>query len=94
MSTPGPLLKVTTLVFLTFIWGTTWAAITISLRGIPPFTGVALRFAIAGAVLVAYAWVAGIPLFAANSRQRRLRILHALLAFCCSYGVVFWSKKK
>jgi drug/metabolite transporter (DMT)-like permease len=93
MPTPGPLLKVATLVFLTCIWGTTWAAITISLRGIPPFAGVALRFAIAGAVLVAYAWVAGIPLFAANSRQRRLRVLHALLTFCCSYGVVFWAEQ-
>jgi drug/metabolite transporter (DMT)-like permease len=93
MSAPGPLLKIVTLGFLTLVWGTTWSAITISLRGIPPFTGVALRFAVAGAILVAYAKSAGIPLFAGNSRFRRLRFLHALLTFCCSYGVVFWAEQ-
>ena len=36
---------------LTLIWGTTWAAIRIGLEGVPPFTGVALRFALAGALL-------------------------------------------
>jgi drug/metabolite transporter (DMT)-like permease len=93
MTTPGPLLRVATLGFLTLIWGTTWAAITISLRGIPPFTGVALRFAIAAVLLLVYAYLKGIPLAAANSRDRRLRILHALLTFCGSYGVVFWAEQ-
>jgi drug/metabolite transporter (DMT)-like permease len=93
MSAPSPLLKALTLGLLTLIWGTTWAAITISLRGIPPFTGVALRFGIAAILLLAYAYLKGIPLAAANSRDRRLRILHALLTFCASYGVVFWAEQ-
>ena len=93
MTTPGPFLKAATLAFLTLIWGTTWAAITISLRGFPPFTGVALRFAIAAALLVVYARLAGIPLAPADRRERRLRILHALLTFCASYGVVFWAEQ-
>ena len=93
MSAPSPFLKALTLGLLTLIWGTTWAAITISLRGIPPFTGVALRFAIAAILLLAYAYLKGIPLAAANSRDRRLRILHALLTFCASYGVVFWAEQ-
>jgi len=93
MSAPTPFLKALTLGLLTFIWGTTWAAITISLRGFPPFTGVALRFAIAAVLLLVYAYLKGIPLAAANSRDRRLRILHALLTFCGSYGVVFWAEQ-
>ena len=93
MSAPGPLLKVATLGLLTLVWGTTWAAITISLRGIPPFTGVALRFAIASAILLGYARVMGIPLAATSRRDRRLRLLHALLSFCVSYGVVFWAEQ-
>jgi drug/metabolite transporter (DMT)-like permease len=93
MSAPSPFLKALTLGLLTLIWGTTWAAITISLRGIPPFTGVALRFGIAAMLLLAYAHLKGIPLAAANSRDRRLRILHALLTFCASYGVVFWAEQ-
>ena len=93
MSAPTPFVKALTLGLLTFIWGTTWAAITISLRGFPPFTGVALRFAIAAVLLLVYAHLKGIPLAAANSRDRRLRILHALLTFCGSYGVVFWAEQ-
>lgn len=93
MSAPGPLLKVLTLGFLTVVWGTTWAAIVISLRGIPPFSGVALRFTIAAALLVAYAWIAKIPLASGNRCHSRLRILHALLTFCGSYGVVFWAEQ-
>jgi len=93
MSAPSPFLKALTLGLLTLIWGTTWAAITISLRGIPPFTGVALRFAIAAVLLLAYAHLRGIPLAAVDSRDRRLRILHALLTFCVSYGVVFWAEQ-
>ena len=93
MSSPTPFVKALTLGLLTFIWGTTWAAITISLRGIPPFTGVALRFAIAAVLLLVYTHLKGIPLAAANSRDRRLRILHALLTFCGSYGVVFWAEQ-
>jgi len=93
MSAPGPILKAATLGFLTLVWGTTWAAITISLRGIPPFTGVALRFAIAAVLLTAYARLMGIPLAATNRRDRRLRILHSLLTFCGSYGIVFWAEQ-
>jgi drug/metabolite transporter (DMT)-like permease len=93
MSAPSPFLKAATLGFLTLVWGTTWAAITVSLRGLPPFTGVALRFAIAAACLIGYARFMAIPLAAANSRERRLRVLHALLTFCTSYGVVFWAEQ-
>jgi drug/metabolite transporter (DMT)-like permease len=93
MSAPGPLLKFATLGLLTLIWGTTWSAITISLRGIPPFTGVALRFAIASVLLIGYARLMGIPLAASSRRDRRLRLLHGLLSFCISYGVVFWAEQ-
>jgi drug/metabolite transporter (DMT)-like permease len=93
MPTPGPTLKAVTLVLLSIIWGTTWSAITISLRGIPPFTGVALRFVIAASLLLIYARFMGIPLAPANRRERRLRFLHALLSFCGSYGIVFWAEQ-
>lgn len=93
MSAPGPAVKAATLGFLTLVWGTTWSAITISLRGVPPFTGVAVRFVIAALILLAYARVMEIPLAAASRRHRRLRVLHAALTFCASYGLVFWSEQ-
>ncbi|MBV8201416.1 MAG: DMT family transporter [Acidobacteria bacterium] len=61
-----------TLGLLTLIWGTTWAAIRVGLRGVPPFTGVALRFAIAAAALAAAARGLGVSLRGApaSARQR------------------------
>jgi drug/metabolite transporter (DMT)-like permease len=56
----GRLVNYATLGLLTLIWGTTWAAIRLGLRGIPPFTGVALRFAIGAAALLAAARALGV----------------------------------
>lgn len=58
----GRLVNYATLGLLTLIWGTTWAAIRLGLRGIPPFTGVALRFAIGAAALLAAARALGVRL--------------------------------
>jgi drug/metabolite transporter (DMT)-like permease len=79
-------------VLLTLIWGTTWAAIRIGLTGIPPLTGVALRFAIAGAVLLAVALRLGIRL-GSTRREVFLWVLNGLLSFCISYSVVYWSEQ-
>jgi drug/metabolite transporter (DMT)-like permease len=54
---------------------------------------VAIRFAIAAALLIAYARFMGIPLVSTGRRDRRLRLLHAVLTFCGSYGVVFWAEQ-
>lgn len=93
MRPPGTALKFATLAFLVTVWGTTWAAVRISLRGFPPFTGVALRFVIAAVLLVLLARATGTPLGAVDSRDRRLRWVHALLSFCMSYGIVFWAEQ-
>jgi len=77
---------------LILIWGTTWAAIRIGLKGIPPFTGVAIRFALSSAVLLVVASIARIPL-GRTRIERRLWILNAALTFCASYGVVYWCEQ-
>ena len=81
-----------TLLALTLIWGSTWAAIRVSLRGIPPLTGVALRFTLAGLVLLALAPALGVRL-RAGRREWALWIANALLTFCVSYGLVFWAEQ-
>lgn len=88
--TPGPALKFTTLGLLTLIWGTTWAAIRLGLEGIPPFTGVSLRFAVAGALLGLYAATLGrercrVPL--------RLFVVLGVCTFTVSYAVVYWAQQ-
>ncbi|MEM7050035.1 MAG: EamA family transporter [Acidobacteriota bacterium] len=78
---------------LVLIWGTTWAAIRIGLEGTPPFTGVALRFALAGAVLLAM-----VPLFRVRLGQSRREValwaLNGLLSFSLSYGIVYWAEQR
>ena len=83
---------ITVALFLVLIWGTTWAAIRIGLRGIPPFTGVALRFAIASVVLLLVAFLARVPL-GRDRLERRLWLLNASLTFCASYGIVYWCEQ-
>jgi len=93
MKPPGKLLAVATIALLTLIWGTTWAAIRISLEGFGPFTGVALRFGMAGILMVAYARFRKVPLRATSRRERLLRLGHGLLSFCIPYGAVFWAEQ-
>jgi drug/metabolite transporter (DMT)-like permease len=77
---------------LCLVWGTTWSVIQIGLKGIPPFTGVALRFAIAGGLLLALALARGIRL-GQSRRERWLWLLNGLLSFTGSYGVVYWVEQ-
>ena len=92
MRRPAPWAVVATFVVLTLVWGTTWAAIRVGLRGIPPFTGVAIRFAIASALLLLLS-----PWLGVRHRPTpvavRLWLLNGALAFCVSYGVVYWSEQ-
>lgn len=80
------------LALLIMIWSTTWAVIRIGLRGIPPFTGVALRFAIAAAVLLALVPVFGVRL-GREPNERRLWWVNALLTFIIPYGLVYWAEQ-
>jgi len=77
---------------VTLIWGTTWAAIRVGLSGIPPFKAIALRFAIACAILLAVAWWRGIPL-GRRPHERLLWVVNGLLFFCVSFGVVYWAEQ-
>ncbi len=74
------------------IWGTTWSVIQIGLQGVPPFTGVAIRFAISGALLLGLAWARGIRL-GRTRRERRLWWANGLLGFAVTYGVVYWAEQ-
>jgi len=77
---------------LVLIWGTTWAAIRVGLEGVPPFTGVAIRFAAASLLLLAL-----VPAFKAKlggrPRERAVWLANGVLQFGISYGVVYWSEQ-
>lgn len=92
MTRPGTPVLVGAFVLLCLIWGSTWSVIRIGLAGIPPFTGVSLRFAIASVLLLIVIWLRGIRL-GKSSIERRLWVLNGLLSFAVSYGVVYWSEQ-
>ena len=92
MRRPGPALIVSAYILLTLIWGTTWAAIRISVRDLPPLTGVALRFLIAAAVLLPLGRAMGVR-YGKKPHEVMLWIVSGLLSFCLSYGVVFWAEQ-
>lgn len=77
---------------LTLVWGTTWAVIRVGLAGIPPFSGVTLRFAIAGGLLLVLASRLGVRL-GRTRREVCLWVTNGLLSFCISYSVVYWSEQ-
>ncbi len=81
------------LAVVTLIWGSTWAAIRLGLEGIPPFAGVALRFAVASALLLGIARARRVPL--GRSRiERRLWWVNGLCTFVVTYGIVYWAEQR
>lgn len=62
------------------------------MQGIPPLTGIALRFGIAAVLLLALAPALGVRL-GREPRERRLWVLSAALNFCVSYGVIYWGEQ-
>jgi drug/metabolite transporter (DMT)-like permease len=77
---------------LIVIWGTTWAAIRISLNGFPPLTGLALRFAVAGVVMMVTARLTGVRL-GGSRREIFLWLIQAVLTFSVAYSIVYWAEQ-
>ena len=74
---------------LVLVWSSTWVAIKIGLEDLPPFFGAGIRFALAGALLVAVAAVMGRNL----RTDLRLAAILALLPFAGTYGLVYWGEQ-
>ena len=92
MKQPSRALTWAALAALILIWGTTWAVIRVGLRGIPPITGVALRFALASAVLLAFVPVFGVKLGRAPY-EKPLWWANSFLSFTIPYGVLYWAEQ-
>ena len=89
---PGRLLAVATAVLLTLIWGTTWAAIRISLEGFAPLTGLALRLALGSGILLLAAWVGKVRL-GRTRHEIPLWLVQCVFAFGLAYALVYWAEQ-
>jgi drug/metabolite transporter (DMT)-like permease len=75
-----------------FVWGSTFLAIRVGVREVPPFLLAAMRFLIAGAVL--YGWTIARGERSPNGRQWASVALLALLIFVLDYGLLFWAEQR
>ena len=75
-----------------FVWGSTYLAIRVGVREVPPFLLAAMRFAVAGVVL--YLWMRVRGERSPNLRQWASAVLLALLIFVCDYGLLFWAEQR
>jgi drug/metabolite transporter (DMT)-like permease len=75
-----------------FVWGTTFLAIRVGVREVPPFLLAAMRFLVAGFVL--YGWMIVRGERSPSGRQWRSAFLLAILIFVLDYGLLFWAEQR
>jgi drug/metabolite transporter (DMT)-like permease len=75
-----------------FVWGSTFLAIRVGVREVPPFLLAAMRFLVAGIVLYGWMRVRGTP--SPTGREWSAASLLALLIFVFDYGLLFWAERR
>jgi drug/metabolite transporter (DMT)-like permease len=74
------------------VWGSTFLAIRVGVREVPPLIFAAMRFLTAGLVLYLWMILRGEP--SPTWRQWRSISLLALLIFVFDYGLLFWAEQR
>lgn len=75
-----------------FVWGSTFLAIRVGVREIPPFLMAAMRFLAAGALLYGCARLRGTR--GPTRREWAFAGLLAVLIFVFDYGLLFWAERR
>ena len=75
-----------------FVWGSTFYAIRVGVREVPPFLLAAMRFLIAGAAL--YGWTRARGERGPSVREWGSVAVVAFLFFGMDYGLVFWAEQR
>jgi drug/metabolite transporter (DMT)-like permease len=77
---------------LYLVWGSTYFAIRVGVREVPPFLLAAMRFLVAGLVL--YGWMIAHGERSPSGRQWISVFFVALLIFVFDYGLVYWAEQR
>lgn len=75
-----------------FVWGSTFLAIRVGVRELPPFLFAGMRFLIAGIAL--YGWMRLTGTRSPTLREWGAATLLAVLIFVVDYGSLFWAEKR
>jgi drug/metabolite transporter (DMT)-like permease len=75
-----------------FVWGSTFLAIRIGVREVPPFLLAGIRFLVAGFFLYGWMRLKGTP--SPNLREWSAASFLAVLIFVLDYGLLFWAERR
>ena len=75
-----------------FVWGSTFLAIRVGVREVPPLILAAMRFLVAGVVL--YVWMIARGERTPSGRQWRSACLLGMVIFVLDYGLLFWAEQR
>jgi len=75
-----------------FVWGSTFLAIRVGVREVPPFLLAGMRFFAAGILL--YVWMRLGGTAPPTRREWASATLLAMLIFLVDYGLVFWAEQR
>jgi drug/metabolite transporter (DMT)-like permease len=75
-----------------FVWGSTFLAIRVGVREVPPFLLAGMRFLVAGIVLWGWMRARGTP--SPTAREWGAATLLAILIFVFDYGLLFWAERR
>ncbi len=75
-----------------FVWGSTYLAIRVGVREVPPFLLAAMRFLAAGVVLCGWTIARGER--PPSSREWASASILAVLIFVLDYGLLFWAEQR
>src|SRR5258705_8364500 len=75
-----------------FVWGSTFLAIRVGVREVPPLILAAMRFLVAGVVL--YGWMMARGERSPSGRQWMSASLLGIVIFVFDYGLLFWAEQR
>jgi len=75
-----------------FVWGSTFLAIRVGVREVPPLVLAAMRFSVAGLVL--FGWVLARGERAPSGREWRSASILGMVIFLFDYGLLFWAEQR
>lgn len=75
-----------------FVWGSTFLAIRVGVREVPPLILAAMRFFVAGVVL--YIWMIARGERSPSGREWRSACLLGIVIFVMDYGLLFWAEQR
>src|SRR6266581_8267755 len=75
-----------------FVWGSTYLAIRVGVREMPPFLMAGLRFTVAGLALYGWMRLSGVP--SPSWREWRAATILGTLMFLIDYACLFWAEQR